>query len=398
MKNVFQKEKYPIIFFSIFIILVFPVLCCADSSIVWKSGDIGIIQKNETALWSSINDDRQLLVSLPENAQFEVIQASDPWLQIKVNGYQGWINNTFARLPQYYDGKEYASVNNPDANDRLHLRTKASSKSDSIGKYYNGTKVILLSGKNNSEWTYVQIGDVKGYMMTKYLAFGDAADQVISAQPTVTISNKSGNGLNLRTGQNERSSILRLLNNGTTVTVLGVSEEWVHVIANNQTGFIKASGINPKLSYSYSTSTTQKGRITKVCSVYKTPFTNPNDADDLVMGVLDEGDIVTVYSVKNGWAQISYGNYKYYVQTDSINIQSSQKQQSKSPSTGKIIRDCTVYVSPVSNPEDADDLSRGVLSEGDIVTVYSMKNGWVRVSYGNYKYYIHEEDINISNK
>ena len=35
----------------------------------------------------------------------------------------------------YYDSYEVATVNNPDAKDRLHLRTKAYGSAKSMGKY-----------------------------------------------------------------------------------------------------------------------------------------------------------------------------------------------------------------------------------------------------------------------
>ena len=86
------------------------------------------------------------------------------------------------------DQSGWAVVNNPDPADRLHLRTKASRSGTSLGKFYNGTPVLVLERKG--DWTRVQIGFGNtartGWMMTKYLAFGADMDRVDDAFPDLT--------------------------------------------------------------------------------------------------------------------------------------------------------------------------------------------------------------------
>lgn len=84
--------------------------------------------------------------------------------------------------------KGWAVVNNPNPEDRLHLRTKPDKDAASLGKFYNGTPVIVLETKG--AWNRVQIGldGLEGWMMTQYLAFGDAMDKVASAYPELAFS------------------------------------------------------------------------------------------------------------------------------------------------------------------------------------------------------------------
>ena len=70
----------------------------------------------------------------------------------------------------------YATPNNPDKNDRLHLRKEPKQDAPSLGKYYNSTPLKVLQKKG--EWTKVQIGHQEGWMMTKYLAFGGNMSKV----------------------------------------------------------------------------------------------------------------------------------------------------------------------------------------------------------------------------
>ena len=83
------------------------------------------------------------------------------------------------------DQSGWAVVSNPDPADRLHLRDGASKSGNSLGKFYNGTPVLVLERKG--DWTRVQIGfgatARTGWMMTKYLAFGADMDAVRDAFP-----------------------------------------------------------------------------------------------------------------------------------------------------------------------------------------------------------------------
>ena len=83
------------------------------------------------------------------------------------------------------DASGYAFVNNPNPEDRLHLRTRASRNSASLGKFFNRTPVQVLS--RDGEWAKVRIGlgeaSLKGYMMTEYLAFGEDMEAVACAFP-----------------------------------------------------------------------------------------------------------------------------------------------------------------------------------------------------------------------
>lgn len=80
---------------------------------------------------------------------------------------------TFDEAMARMDTSAYALVNNPNPDDRLHLRERADRGSRSLGKFYNRTPVQIL--QKGDTWTKVRIGlgeySLTGYMMTKYLAF-----------------------------------------------------------------------------------------------------------------------------------------------------------------------------------------------------------------------------------
>lgn len=79
------------------------------------------------------------------------------------------------------DQQGWAMVNNPRPEDRLHLRARPDKGADSLGKFYNGTPVKVLERKGN--WARVALADLTGWMMAKYLAFGQDMNRVRPAFP-----------------------------------------------------------------------------------------------------------------------------------------------------------------------------------------------------------------------
>lgn len=90
---------------------------------------------------------------------------------------------TQAGVEALVDSSGWAVVSNPNPEDRLNLRTEASTKADSYGKFYNGTPVRVL--KTSGDWCQVQLGEngLTGWMVRKYLAFGDETASVSPAFP-----------------------------------------------------------------------------------------------------------------------------------------------------------------------------------------------------------------------
>lgn len=83
------------------------------------------------------------------------------------------------------DQSDWAVVNNPNPEDRLHLRMEPNRSAKSLGKYYNGTPVHILEKKD--DWVKVDVFGVQGWMMKKYLAFGSDQNRVENVMPMMFI-------------------------------------------------------------------------------------------------------------------------------------------------------------------------------------------------------------------
>lgn len=91
------------------------------------------------------------------------------------------------------DRSGWAKVNNLNSEDGLQLRTEPNIYALSLGEFYNGTPVRVIKEQNG--WCQVEIGTdgrLVGWMMKKYLAFGDQMDAVSCAFPQLTLREEYG--------------------------------------------------------------------------------------------------------------------------------------------------------------------------------------------------------------
>lgn len=108
--------------------------------------------------------------SLATGTKLNVLLKGNGWYQISANGMTGFMST------EYISGAggggstvRYAVVNNPKNTQVLNLRNIPSQDGMSIGQYYNGTQVKVVS--YGATWCEVYVGTKHGYMMTRYLRF-----------------------------------------------------------------------------------------------------------------------------------------------------------------------------------------------------------------------------------
>lgn len=147
---------------------------------------------------------------------------SHPWSDLSVIDWHA-LPVSFADASARLDTSDWAVVCNPDPEDRLHLRARADKSSASLGKYYNRTPVRVL--QRGSTWTKVAIGSVQGWMMTEYLTFGEAMQDVAYAGPWLHPADDS----TALYSRDSASAFLREMT-GEAFHVIGVvSDDWFHL-------------------------------------------------------------------------------------------------------------------------------------------------------------------------
>ena len=356
--------------------------------------------------------------------QVTVLGISETWAHVQIDGQIGFMLLSGLTPRLQFGSTEVISenvpgiayVHNPNPQDRLNLRTRPNGDAPSLGKYYNGTSVTLLSSENNG-WYKVKIGTLEGYMQSQYLNLNGT---LTSAQPVVTVSNKEGTGLNLRSEQSTSSASLGLYKNGTQVVVLGLSESWCHVVVDGKTGFMLLSGLSPRLQFdltesesgnlsgnsSGSTSGNMGGSWNGPVGVHRTTewplkindylaaVNNPNPADRLNLRSAPTENAASLGKYYNGvrviiegdisseWTPVSIGNLHGYMKTEYLVTDVNDAPVSAMP------------VLIVNNPNAAKNLnlrekqstsskSLGIYPNGTEVILMGFTGEWAHVIVGD---------------
>lgn len=138
---------------------------------------------------------------------------------------------------------EYAGViDSPNLVQRVHLRSAPNENAPSLGKYYNGVRLII-NGNSTDEWVAVSIGGLEGYVQGKDITI-EGLETVASAMPAVMVKEHgSTEGVALRQQPSATSEMLDVCMNGAEVILMGYTNDWAHVIANGQTGFLPVANL-----------------------------------------------------------------------------------------------------------------------------------------------------------
>lgn len=145
---------------------------------------------------------------------------------------------TLASWPIRID-EYFAVVNNPDPQDRLHLRAEPDKNSLSLGKYYNGVRVVI-HGSSINGYTPVSIEGTRGYMKTEYLVIsGEGHPYPPAAMPWVQLGTKdSSEEEYLFSEPSSTAHVLGEYPDGAMAVLMGFDSEWAHIIINGMTGYI----------------------------------------------------------------------------------------------------------------------------------------------------------------
>ncbi|MBR2603107.1 MAG: SH3 domain-containing protein, partial [Clostridia bacterium] len=157
-----------------------------------------------------------------------------------------WTNlpHNLTEASSQMDASSYAMVVNPKPADRLHLRERADKGSRSQGKYYTGTPVEVLSVEG--DWVQVAIGGQRGFMMRRYLTFGQAGDALyldLSAMPPLSARDEK---LKVYAEPQIGEYEWHMNEDLNTMRVIGIiGDEWYHVWfpATGEYGFVRQSDL-----------------------------------------------------------------------------------------------------------------------------------------------------------
>lgn len=160
-----------------------------------------------------------------------VLDRGSTWTKIKVdkNGKIGYIKDKYIAgssssgsetLSGNYD---LGSVTTKYASSKVNLRKGPGTSYGTVAAYKRGALMRINGSEGN--WYLVEASDGKtGYISKSYVSLGVYA--------------KTSANVNLRSGAGTDTGVIKVVSNGTGVTALSVSGNWIKVKAGNNTGYL----------------------------------------------------------------------------------------------------------------------------------------------------------------
>lgn len=134
--------------------------------------------------------------------------------------------------------KEWQDKLMAKVDESLNVRSKASEKSDIVGKLYKGDRALIV--KVGKTWTQIESGKVKGYVKNDYCVTGQEALEY--AKKTVaTVAKVQTDGLRLRSKASTDARVVVALEKGAKLKVDKKAKEvdgWVAVKYDSKTCFV----------------------------------------------------------------------------------------------------------------------------------------------------------------
>lgn len=125
-----------------------------------------------------------------------------------------------------------ALINN-SAGESADLYYEPNNPDSLMGKYLNGTRVILYDWDGDMSGVKIldrDEGSVSGYIKTEYLAFGEEMPAIVSHILLAKVSPPNNeNVANIHLRPNDQTDVLHTLTKNTTINIVGVYPGWYHI-------------------------------------------------------------------------------------------------------------------------------------------------------------------------
>ena len=272
-----------------------------------------------------------IIASYAPGTQVTILAKGSNWYQISVNGKIGYMMSTYLTTTKPGTSGDTGSTPSTGSGSVayvwsanggvVHLRLGAGKNYGIIGSYSPGTAATILT--YGTTWCYVRIGTRSGYMMTDFLRTdgtttpGTGTPSTPSGGYVAYVTSANGGGVNMRTGAGKSYRSLGLLPVGTQVTVLEHNARWDKIRFGTTDGYMDNSfltTIAPGGSADTpSTPSSYTARVYVATNSYPVKMRKGAGTGYAVITSVPQGSKVTVMSVSNGWAYISYNGITGYM-------------------------------------------------------------------------------------
>ena len=149
---------------------------------------------------------------------------------------------------------------------------------------------------------------------------------------TSTISMKTTENLNVRSGAGTKYKKIGLLKKGQKINITSISNNWAKFTYNGKTAYVSAKYLSKVSSNTQNNNSTQ---ISKKMIVNTSALNVRSGAGTKYkkIGILKRGQKITITSISGSWAKFIYNNKTAYVSTKYLKESSSSSNNSNSSSS-----------------------------------------------------------------
>ena len=183
-----------------------------------------------------------ILASYAPGTKCTILSAGNNWCRVQIGGLTGYMMTEFLTAgggatvkpqPVLPDGTTvYVTSGNGKG---VNLRSGPDKSSSSIGFYSVGTAATMIT--KGSVWSYIQIGNRIGYMMTQFLTTNQPDIPSTPATGAYVVS-ANGKNVNLRTGPSTASPVITSFKVGTRLTIVTRGNDWCFVQIGGYYGYM----------------------------------------------------------------------------------------------------------------------------------------------------------------
>ena len=370
-----------------------------------------------------------------EGEELSFISEIGSWIQVKFDGQVGYVMEDYVRLDSE-EVREDVKENTVSwqgkgvTTERVNIRALPMTGA-SIVKVAAKKAAVTITGVCG-EWYQVKYSGKTGYLMGDYLTLSSDDEQIqATVKPEATKApEQSGSGygdgvpgvvtyrVNMRADASTDSNVLRVLDEGDPISIIGESGKWYWIIADGKEGYIvktcaqiAGDGEIPKPTATVKPTATPRptaapeeedgeilyahakvGTADERLNMRKSPSTSAK-----ILMVLAKGQKVSVTGETGSWYKISLNGTEGYVTRSYLSV-SEQSEATPAPTVKP-----TEQPEETKKPETYDEAKTGrttarlnmrksadtgasivaVLPEGAKVTLLGESGSFYQVQYGN---------------
>ena len=347
----------------------------------------------------------RVLTVIPDGTQLERLIAGSAWTKVRYGSHTGYVMTRFLKKGAAAGGSTQlqettATVSTSDGGG-LNLRATASSAAQVLLVIPNGTGVTVL--EKGDTWCRVKYQEREGYVMTRYLSFGQTAAP--GAKTGWIVPDVTG-GVNLRYMPDTSGQVLAVLAPGTEVTVTLDGESWSVVKAGDHTGYVMSRYI----TYTRPAQNEETRYVNAPASGLNLR-SGPSATANVLLAIPHGAQVTLLQTADDTWSQVRYSEWTGYVASQYLSQWPTGVTVTPTPESGNQhpVYDETLYAltgwEAIVSPNEGNVNLRAwcattapvrmAIPKGEIVRLLEFGDTWCHVAYGEVEGYCMTEFLTL---